>query len=121
MNLWLGTQITIVAHKAPLWAALLMIFVICCCITAAYSVMNVLIVGLYYTIPATAMAANKLVRCSLGTGAAAAINSLIKLIGVRWTYYAVSGLLLTTCPLLLLVYLKGWDWRRAQAGIPLSS
>ena len=108
------------AHESPLWAALLMIFVICVSITAAYNVMNVLIVDLYYTTPATAMAANNLVRCSLGAGAAAAVNPFIEIIGVRWTYCAVSGLLLSTSPLLLLVYLKGWDWRRAQAGISVS-
>jgi len=109
------------AHKTLLWAALLMIFVICFCITAAYNIMNVLIVDLYYATPATAMAANNLVRCSLGAGAAAAVNPLIQLIGVKWTYCAVSGILAATSPLLLLVYLKGWDWRRTQAGIRVAS
>lgn len=108
------------AHEAPLWVALLMVFAICVSITAAYNVMNVLIVDLYYTTPATAMAANNLVRCFLGAGAAAAVNPSIKIIGVQWTYCAVSCLLLTTSPLLLLVYLKGWDWRRAQAAISVS-
>ncbi|KAJ5625340.1 hypothetical protein N7510_001649 [Penicillium lagena] len=58
---------TLLAHGAPLWAALSMIFFICFFITAAYNVMNVLIVDLYYTTPATAMAANNLVRCFLAT------------------------------------------------------
>lgn len=107
----------LMAHETPLWAALLMIFVICFCITAAYNVMNVLIVDLYYNTPATAMAANNLVRCSLGASAAAAINPFIQTVGVQWTYCAVSSLLMITCPVLLLVYFKGWDWRRAQAGI----
>jgi hypothetical protein len=106
----------LMANGTPIWAALLMVFVICFCITAAYNVMNVLIVDLYYATPATAMAANNLVRCSLGASAAAAVNPLIQIIGVQWTYCAVSSLLLATGPLLLLVYLKGWDWRRAQPG-----
>ncbi|KAJ6134725.1 hypothetical protein N7523_001047 [Penicillium sp. IBT 18751x] len=111
----------LMAYCAPLWATLLMVFVICVCITAAYNVMNVLIVDLYYTTPATAMAANNLVRCFLGAGAAAAVNPCIEFIGIQWTYCAVTGLLLTTCPLLLLVYFKGWGWRRAQAGMGISS
>lgn len=103
--------------KSSLWAALLMIFAICFCITAAYNVMNVLIVDLYYTTPATAMAANNLVRCFLGAGAAAAVNPAIQKLGIHWTYCIVSGILLTVSPLLVLVYLYGWEWRRTQAGV----
>ena len=105
----------LMAHRTTLWAALLMIFIISFCITAAYNVMNVLIVDLYYATPATAMAANNLVRCSLGAGAAAAVNPLMQSIGVQWAYCAVSGILVATSPFLLLVYVKGWNWRRAQA------
>jgi hypothetical protein len=79
--------------------------------------MNVLIVDLYYTTPATAMAANNLVRCFLGAGTTAAVNPLVNLIGTQWTYCAVSGALVAVTSLLLLVYLRGWDWRRAQAGL----
>ncbi|KAJ5676365.1 hypothetical protein N7536_012537 [Penicillium majusculum] len=63
--------------QPPLLAALIVVFVICFCITAAYNVMNILIVDLYYETPATAMAANNLVRCFLGAGAAAVVNPLI--------------------------------------------
>jgi hypothetical protein len=83
--------------------------------TAAYNIMNVLIVDLYYTTPATAMAANNLVRCFLGAGTTAAVNPLVNAIGTQWTYLAVSGALVAVTFLLLLVYLRGWDWRRSQA------
>ncbi|OKO90561.1 hypothetical protein PENSUB_13278 [Penicillium subrubescens] len=82
--------------------------------------MNVLIVELYYTTPATAMAANNLVRCFLGAGTTAAVNPLINIIGTQWTYCAVSGALVAVTSLLLLVYFRGWDWRRAQAGLPVT-
>lgn len=78
--------------------------------------MNVLIVDLHYTTPATAMAANNLVRCFLGAGAAAAVNPSIQKLGVQWTYCIVSGLLMAVTPLLAVVYAKGWRWRRVQAG-----
>ncbi|CEJ57865.1 Putative Citrate synthase [Penicillium brasilianum] len=73
------------AYGFPFWAVLLMVFISCFCITAAYNIMNVLIVDLYYTTPATAMAANNLVRCFLGAGTTAAVNPLINAIGTQWT------------------------------------
>ncbi|KAJ5966709.1 hypothetical protein N7501_002957 [Penicillium viridicatum] len=101
--------------QPPLPIALIVVFVICFCITAAYNVMNILIVDLYYETPATAMAANNLVRCFLGAGAAAVVNPLIKLLGVQWTYCLVSGAILLVTPILSIVYLQGWEWRKKQA------
>lgn len=63
--------------------------------------------------------ANNLVRCFLGAGAAAAINPFIKRIGVQWTYVSVFTSLLGIIPLLLLVYNKGWAWRREQMGVQI--
>jgi membrane protein YdbS with pleckstrin-like domain len=79
--------------------------------------MNTLIVDLYYDRPATVMAANNLIRCFLGAGAAAVVNPLIRAIGVQWTYCIVSGAVLCIIPLLSLVYFLGWDWRKKQAEI----
>ncbi|KGO76012.1 Major facilitator superfamily domain, general substrate transporter [Penicillium italicum] len=99
----------------PLLVALVVVFIICFCITAAYNVMNILIVDLYYETPATVMAANNLVRCFLGAGAAAVVNPLIKRIGVQWTYCLVSGAMALVIPILGIVYVKGWEWRKKQA------
>ncbi|CRL24458.1 Sucrose/H+ symporter, plant [Penicillium camemberti] len=101
--------------QPPLLIALIVVFVICFCITAAYNVMNILIVDLYYETPATAMAANNLVRCFLGAGAAAVVNPLIKRIGAQWTYCFVSGAIVLVTPILSIVYLQGWEWRKKQA------
>ncbi|KAJ5153629.1 uncharacterized protein N7500_009068 [Penicillium coprophilum] len=101
--------------KPPLLVALIVVFVICFCITAAYNVMNILIVDLYYETPATAMAANNLVRCFLGAGAAAVVNPLIKWIGVQWTYCLVSGAIALITPILSIVYVQGWEWRKKKA------
>jgi hypothetical protein len=93
----------------------MVVFIICFCITAAYNVMNILIVDLYYETPATVMAANNLVRCFLGAGAAAVVNPLIRRIGVQWTYCSVSGAIALVTPLLSMVYAQGWEWRKKQA------
>ncbi|PWY72139.1 MFS general substrate transporter [Aspergillus sclerotioniger CBS 115572] len=68
------------ATQPPLWQALALIFTISFAITAAYNIMNILIVDLYYATPATAMAANNLVRCFLGAGATGVVHPAI----VRW-------------------------------------
>ncbi|GKZ28277.1 hypothetical protein AbraIFM66950_000089 [Aspergillus brasiliensis] len=54
--------------------ALALIFTISFSITAAYNIMNILIVDLYYATPATAMAANNLVRCFLGAAATGLVH-----------------------------------------------
>lgn len=79
--------------------------------------MNILIVDLYYETPATAMAANNFVRCSLGAGAAAAVNPLIQKIGTQWTYGLMAGMMTLVILLLGIVYSKGWQWRKKQAAV----
>lgn len=73
--------------------------------------MNLLIVDLHYSTPATAMAANNLVRCLLGAGATAIVHPMINAFGRSWTYTYVAITTLSTSPLLILVYLCGMEWR----------
>lgn len=49
--------------------ALVLIFATSFSITTFYNIMNILTVDLYYASPATAMAANNLLRCFLGAAA----------------------------------------------------
>jgi multidrug resistance protein len=110
---WYGT---LIESKPALSVALALVFLISFCITAAYNVMNVLLVDLYYTTPATAMAANNLVRCFLGAAATAVIHPMIQKWGNRITYWAVAGAILSVSPLLGMVYWKGLGWRRKRLG-----
>ncbi|RAL04653.1 putative citrate synthase [Aspergillus ibericus CBS 121593] len=80
---------SLVTHP-PLSYALSLIFTISFAITAAYNIMNILIVDLYYATPATAMAANNLVRCFLGAGATGLVHPAI----VRWGNGRIMILLL---------------------------
>ncbi|GFF42292.1 quinidine resistance protein 1 [Aspergillus udagawae] len=89
---WHGT---LIESKPALSIALALVFLISFCITAAYNVMNVLLVDLYYTTPATAMAANNLVRCFLGAAATAVIHPMIQKWGNLTTYWAVAGAILS--------------------------
>ncbi|KAH8804390.1 putative bicyclomycin resistance protein [Xylogone sp. PMI_703] len=71
--------------------------------TAAYSGMNVLIVDLNLKSPATATAANNLVRCMLGALGAMVIMPLINTIGMGWTFVVISGVWIVLSPLIMLV------------------
>lgn len=95
----------------PLAVSLTLVFLISLFITAAYNVLNVLIVDLYYTTPATAMAANNLVRCFLGAAATAVVHPLSSRWGIEWTYSAVGLAMVLAIPLLGLVYSRGLQWR----------
>ncbi|RHZ63777.1 uncharacterized protein CDV56_107771 [Aspergillus thermomutatus] len=108
---WYGA---LIEREPTLNVSLALVFLISFCITAAYNVMNVLIVDLYYTTPATAMAANNLVRCFLGAAATAIIHPMIQRWGNQTTYWAVAGAMLSVIPLLGLVYWKGLGWRRSR-------
>jgi hypothetical protein len=74
--------------------------------TAAYSCLNVLIVDLSHGSPATATAANNLVRCSLAAGGTAGIMSVIGALGVGWAFTALAGGWLALMPLLLVAMVK---------------
>lgn len=78
--------------------------------------MNVLIVDLYYSTPATAMAANNLVRCFLGAGATAVVRPMIRRWGDMWTYFIVADVMVSVSPLLGVVYWRGMRWRKARLG-----
>ncbi|PWY89072.1 citrate synthase [Aspergillus heteromorphus CBS 117.55] len=90
------------AHP-PLPLALALIFTICFAITAAYNILNVLIVDLHYSTPATAMAANNLVRCFLGAAATGAVHPMILAWGNGATYVMFYPLLLLLVVFPLLV------------------
>lgn len=97
--------------KLPLAVPLTLLFIISFTITDAYNVMNVLIVDLYYSTPATAMAANNLVRCLLGAGATGAVHPMINALGRGWTYSYIAIAVFSASPLLMLVFVYGLKWR----------
>ncbi|PYH93968.1 putative MFS efflux transporter [Aspergillus ellipticus CBS 707.79] len=101
----------IIDTHPPLPLALALIFVICFTITAAYNILNVLIVDLHYSTPATAMAANNLVRCFLGAAATGLVHPMIQRWGNGVTYTAVAGAMGVGWVLLGVVYRFGLFWR----------
>ncbi|CBF79702.1 putative MFS efflux transporter [Aspergillus nidulans FGSC A4] len=96
----------------PLALSLAMIFLVSFSITASYNVMNVLLVDLYYSTPATVMATNNFVRCFLGAVSTALVTPMIERFGGGRTYGMVAALIVgVCCPVLGTVYVNGVQWR----------
>lgn len=100
--------------KVSLAGPIVLLFVMGYAVTAAYQVLNVLMVDIYPGKPATATAANNIVRCELGAAASAAIVPMAKAMGNGWAYTLVSGLFIVYSPLLMFVMSRGMGWRRAK-------
>ncbi|KAE8344410.1 hypothetical protein BDV24DRAFT_171877 [Aspergillus arachidicola] len=86
-------------NPPPLTLTLTLIFTISFTLTAIYNILNILLVDLHYTTPATIMATNNLVRCFLGAAATALVHPCIQHWGVRATYCGVAIVVLSVVPL----------------------
>lgn len=95
----------------PLAAVLVVLFFTNFAISVAYNVTATLLIDFYPKSPATAGAANNLVRCLLGAGFTAAVIPLINAIGRGWTFTLISAFLFITSPMLWVLYFRGMGWR----------
>lgn len=105
----------VLENEAPMSVALVFLFLIGYFVTSGYNVLNVLIVDLNLGAPATATAANNMVRCFLGAGSTAAITSLLSNLGRANSFTVVAATWMATVPLTVLVYVFGWRWRRSNS------
>ncbi|KAM3065309.1 hypothetical protein ACMFMG_004307 [Clarireedia jacksonii] len=100
--------------EGPLPAALALQFIIGLTVTGCFQVMNVLIVDYHPANPATATAANNLVRCLMGGAAGAIIIQMIDGMGCGWCFTLVALVLLFLTPILLVLRRWGPGWRKAR-------
>ncbi|KAL4729500.1 hypothetical protein ACLX1H_003920 [Fusarium chlamydosporum] len=94
---------------------LVLVFLIGMFVPTSFSVLNTLIVDLNPSAPATATAANNLVRCMFGAASTAAIDHMIEGMGRGWCFTFLALLNLAMIPVLRLVDMKGMGWRAAKA------
>lgn len=97
--------------NGPLPAMLVVLFFTSYSMSIAFNVTSTLLVDFYPRAPATATAANNLVRCGLGAGATAAIIPMINAMGRGWTFTFLTLFLIATSPMLWAVYFWGMKWR----------
>src|ERR1700759_4787890 len=84
----------------------------CCYLALTSPSMNILLVDMYPGKPASATAANNLLRCWLGAGSTALVVPLINAVGIGWAATIAAGIWVGYTPVLLLIMKKGPRWRR---------
>lgn len=82
--------------------------------TGAFTILSTLVVDLYPAKPSSATACNNLVRCLMGAGGTAAIESMIKAMGRGWCFTFVGLVCAAMAPLLWLERSRGMEWRVAR-------
>ncbi|KAK3306436.1 major facilitator superfamily domain-containing protein [Chaetomium strumarium] len=93
---------------------LVLLFVVGLCVTGSFGVLNTLLVDLYPEAPATAVAANNLVRCLFGAAGTAFIESMLRALGRGWTYTFWALILVVFSPALWLLTTRGPRWREER-------
>lgn len=91
------------------------LFVIGYGLIAAFNCLSVLIIDLFRTGPATATAANNLVRCLLGAGATAVVIPMIEAMGAGWAYTLSAMVWVFFSPTLWILMKLGPKWRKEKA------
>lgn len=100
--------------KVSLAGPIILLFVMGWSLTAAFQVLNVLMVDIYPGRPATATAANNIVRCELGAAASAAIVPMAQAMGNGWAYTFLALLFVAYSPALIWTMRSGMKWRQVK-------
>jgi len=93
---------------------LVLLFVVGFSVTGSFSILNILIVDLFPEAPATAVAANNLVRCLFGAAGTAFIESMLRALGRGWTFTFWALVLVVFSPLMWILTKKGPQWREER-------
>ncbi|MCJ1355493.1 MAG: hypothetical protein MMC33_005485 [Icmadophila ericetorum] len=101
----------VLKFQTNLAGPLVLLFVIGYAVSTSFNVISTLMIDIYPDNPATATAANNLVRCELGAGATAILIPMINRIGRGWTYTFVGLVWLIFSPSLFVLMKWGPQWR----------
>ncbi|KAF6224929.1 hypothetical protein HO133_010123 [Letharia lupina] len=104
----------VLERNAPLAAPLVLSFIIGLCLTGSFNVMSTMLVDLYPLSPATATAANNLVRCLMGAAGTAVIIQMINRMGRGWCFTFIAAIIFFTSPLLWAELKWGPKWREQR-------
>lgn len=100
--------------NAHLAAPLVLHFFIGLCVNGAFNILSTLLVDLYPQSPATATAANNLVRCFMGAGGTGIINTMVDSMGRGWCFTFIALVCTATMPLLWVEIKWGPQWREER-------
>ncbi|KAF7897150.1 hypothetical protein EAF00_005378 [Botryotinia globosa] len=76
----------VMGHHVSIAGPVIILFVIGYTLVASFQVLNILMVDIYPGKPATAIAANNVVRCELGAIVTVVIVPIVNAIGTGWSY-----------------------------------
>ncbi len=104
----------VLEKNANLAAPLVLHFFIGLCVNGTFNILSTLLVDLYPESPATATAANNLVRCFIGAGGTGIINIMINSMGRGWCFTFISLVCAAAMPLLWAEMKWGPQWREER-------
>ncbi|EAQ93026.1 hypothetical protein CHGG_01261 [Chaetomium globosum CBS 148.51] len=107
----------LLAYRASVAGPLVLLLFACFGVNGFFTVLSVLMVDVYPQAPATATAANNLVRCWLGAGASAVIIPMIDAMTSGWAYTFIALVYLLLAPLLWVIMRWGPAWRAARIAL----
>jgi len=83
-------------------------------LNGGFQAMSVLLVDLYPISPATATAANNLVRCLMGAAGTGIIIQMINAMGRGWCFTFIAGIVAVSSPILWVLQKWGPAWREER-------
>ncbi|MCJ1308225.1 hypothetical protein MMC25_001878 [Agyrium rufum] len=101
-------------QNAPLAAPLVLTFIIGLALTGAFNVLSTMLIDFYPLSPATATAANNLVRCLMGAGGTAIIIQMINAMGRGPCFTFIAGVVYVLSPMLVVLEKYGPKWREER-------
>ncbi|KAI1383671.1 MFS general substrate transporter [Hypoxylon trugodes] len=101
-------------YETHIAVPLVLSFFIGLCVTGPFQIINVLIVDLYPSAPATATAANNLCRCLSGAVATAVIQYIIDAWGRGWAFTFIALIFTVFSPALWVIQKYGPKWREER-------
>jgi MFS family permease len=104
----------VLAYETSVAIPLVLLFIIGLCVTGSFSILNTLLVDLSPAAPATAVAANNLVRCVFGAASTAAVESMLRAMGRGGTFTFLAGVVLFCSPILPVLVRYGPKWREER-------
>lgn len=93
---------------------LILQFIIGFCVNGSFNILSTLLVDLYPQSPATATAANNLVRCFIGAGGTGIIDIMVRHMGRGWCFTFIALVCAITMPMLLAEVKWGPQWREER-------
>lgn len=104
----------VLEREAHLAAPLVLQFIMGVCLTGAFNVMSTMLIDLYPLSPATATAANNLVRCLMGAAGTAVIIQMVNGMGRGWCFTFIAAVVFLSSPLLWVELKWGPGWREER-------